>query len=387
MLKLLKILLIVESSRTCERDFLRGIARYARMHGPWTFYHKPKFYLRSDSRAISISQIKSFEPDGIIVSDVENIDKILAFNVPTVIHTFKKNTYDLPMVLGDTEKAGRLGAEHLLGLGHKNFAFCGMGDYYWSRDRYEYYRRAVEENGFSVSYFELNPRRIRVARESELQSLAKWLKSLPKPVGMMTCADDCSQHVVEACKSVDIRIPEQVSIVGVDNDDMICELSDPPLTSISMNFEAAGYQTAVLLGQLIEKGKTGQRCITVEPTHVEVRTSSNINAIADSDVAAAVRYIQNHASQQLQVSDIMKHVACCQRLLHDKFKQHLGRSIHSEIKRVRIEKIAAMLRDTELSVSQIAVRLGYMNANHLSRYFKQQMGTTPLAYRKSVNPG
>ena len=382
-----KILLIVESSRTCERDFLRGIARYARMHGPWTFYHKPKFYLRSDSRDISVSQIKSFSPDGIIVSDVENVDEILAFNIPTVIHTFKKNTYNSPMVMGDTQRVGQMAAEHLLGLGHKNFAFCGIGDYYWSRNRYDYFRRTIEEAGFAVSYYELNPRRIRVARHTEQKLLAKWLKSLPKPVGMMTCADDCSQHIVEACKSVDVRIPEQLSVIGVDNDDMICELSDPPLSSISMNFEAAGYQTAILLEQLISNEQVSHKSITVEPTHVEVRTSSNINAIGDSDVAAAVRYIQTHASQQLQISDIMNHVTCCQRLLHDKFKQHLGRSIHAEIKRVRIEKIAAMLRDTELSVSQIAVRLGYYNANHLSRYFKQQMSMAPLAYRKSVNPG
>ena len=386
MAKLPKILLIIESSRTCEREFLRGIARYGRMHGPWHFYHKPKFYLRSNSQAISVSQIKSFAPDGIIVSDVEQIDEIFALGIPTIIHTFKTNTYEQPMVMGDTEKVGAMAAEHLIGLGHNHFAFCGMGDYYWSRNRYESFRKEINKSGYDVIYHELNPRRIRAARQDELMRLTRWLTGLPKPVGLMTCADDCSQNIVEACRAVGVKIPEQVSVIGVDNDDMICELSNPALSSVSMNFEGAGYQTARLIEQLINGSDVSSKAITVEPTHIEVRASSNINAIDDVDVAAAVQFINTHVNQFIQIADVLNHVTCCQRLLHEKFKQKLGRTIHQEIKRVRIEKISELLRDTDLSITQIAMQLGYSSANHLSRYFKQEMEITPLAYRKNVNP-
>jgi LacI family transcriptional regulator len=202
----------------------------------------------------------------------------------------------------------------------------------------------------------------------------------------MSCADDCSQHVIDACRIADIRVPERISIVGVDNDDMICELSNPPLSSIAMNFEAAGYQSAELLNTLIVKGHTSQRSITVNPTHIEVRTSTDVLAIEDPDVADALRFIRGHARQLIQVTDVMNEVTCCQRLLHQKFKQALGRSVHQEIKRVRVETIEKMLRETDLSITQIAAKLGYSNSNHLSRYFRHSMHVNPLSYRKRLNP-
>ena len=379
------ILLMVESSRTCERDFLRGIARYARTHGPWVFYHKPKFYLTSNRRTISIQQVQRFNPDGIIISDVENMDSILKLELPIIIHTFKSNEYDFPMVLGDTQQTGKMGAEHLLGLGFKHYAYCGIGNYYWSKERYRSFSHTIQQAGFTVLYYELSPQRIRNARQNEFKSLMGWLESLPKPLGLMTCADDCSQYIVEACKIADIHIPEEISIIGVDNDDMICEFSNPALSSIVLNFEAAGYQSAELLDHLISENHVDGESIIVKPTHIEVRSSTDILAIDDPDVATALQFIRTHSNQLIQIADVMNEVICCQRLLHTKFKQTLGRSVHQEIKRVRIERISTMLRETSLSISQIAYKLGYSNANHLARYFQEAMSMTPLAYRKSFN--
>ncbi len=381
-----RILLMIESSRTCERSFLRGIARYASLHGPWTFYRKPKFYLTPAHSDISIAQIKHFDPTGMIVSDTEKIDELLGLGCPAIIHTFKSNAYDVPTVLGDTEQTGKMGADYLLGLGYTSFAYCGIGNYYWSSGRYASFRQRIEQSGPTPLYYELNPYRIRNRQQEELQDLADWLSALPIPIGLMTCADDCSQHIIEACRIANIHVPEQISILGVDNDDMVCELSSPPLSSIAMNFEAAGYQSAELLDQLISDGDPKQKSITVCPTHIEVRASTDILAIDDPDVAAAVRFIRTHSHQLIQVADVLNEVTCCQRLLHQKFKQSLGRSVHQEIKRVRIEKIAKMLRETDLTISQIAHKLGYSHAHHLSRYFQQEMSITPLAYRKHLNP-
>ncbi len=379
-----KILLMIESSRTCEREFLRGIARFARLHGPWTFYHKPKFYLKSTRRTMSVSQIKNFDPDGIIVSDTEKIDDILSLGCPVIIHTFKSDQYDVPTVLGDTAQAGQMGAEHLLSLGCDHFAYCGIGDYYWSRGRFESFQKTVERAGFSTSYYELNPRWIRDRRQKELRLLADWLTSLPTPLGLMTCADDCSQHVVEACKASNMHIPEQISIIGVDNDDMICELSNPPLSSIALNFEIAGYHTAELLDSLMNHRQVGETSVKVLPSHVEVRASTDILAVNDPDVAAALKFIRENSNKLIQTADVMNVVACSQRTLHNKFLKNIGRSVHHEIKRSRVERIAKMLRETDLTVTQIARQLGYFNVNHISRYFEQEMGIKPLAYRKKA---
>ncbi len=377
-----KILLLLESARTCERDFLRGIARYAHLHGPWAFYRKPKFYLKSNRQTVSIAQVRDFNPDGIIVSDTEKIADILQLQKPTLIHTFKSDRYKTPQIVGDVEYAGRMGAEHLMGLGFCRFAYCGLDDYYWSQGRYDSFRRTLEQAGFAPAYFQLSSRHIKSSFQKELRRLTDWLAALDGPVGLMTCADDCSQYVVEACKIADIQIPDQVSILGVDNDDMVCDLSDPPLSSISLDFVSAGYEAAELLDQLIEGQTPSQTCITVRPSHVEIRASTDVLTVDDPDVAAAVRFIRQHANQLIQIADVVEHVTCCQRMLHEKFVKTLGRTVHQEIKRARIERIAAMLRETDLPITQIAMKLGYFSVNHISRYFKQATGTNPLAYRK-----
>lgn len=386
MARIPKILLLIESARTCERDFVRGIARYARLHGPWAFYRKPKFYLKADREDVSIAQVRAFNPDGIIVSDTEKLDPILELGKPVLIHTFRSNEYDRPTIVGDVQQTGRMGAEHLMSLGLHSFGYCGLGDYYWSRGRYESFGATLRRAGFTTAYFELNPRRIKTALQKELLRLTEWLGALAKPTGLMTCADDCSQYIVEACKAADIHIPEQIGIVGVDNDDMVCDLSDPPLSSIALDFTAAGYEAAEMLDRLMSDRAEKTTSITVRPSHIEIRASTDILAINDRDVAAAVRYIRQHANQLIQVSDVMKEVTCCQRMLHQKFKHTLGRSVHAEIKRARIERITTMLRETDLSITHISSKLGYFNVNHISRYFKEATGLTPLAYRKRFGP-
>jgi LacI family transcriptional regulator len=382
MARIPKIVLLLEPARTCEREFLRGVARYAYLHGPWAFYRKPRFYLKSNRGGLSITQIRDFDPDGIIVSDTEKIEEIMRLGKPTLIHTFKTDRYAAPMIVGDVQQIGVMAAEHLMGLGFTHFAYCGMGDYYWSVRRYDSFEQTLRQRGYSAAYFELNPQRIKTALQKELRRLTDWLRSLPAPVGLMACADDCCQHIVEACTMADIKIPETIALIGVDNDDMVCDLSDPPLSSIALDFDAAGYEAAELLDQLMAGQAAQDTVITVRPSHIEVRASTDSLAIEDADVAAAVRFIRQQANQLIQIADVMNEVTCCQRLLHEKFIRILGRSVHQEIKRVRSERIANMLRKTDMPISQIATKLGYFSANHLSRYFKQAAGMTPLAYRK-----
>jgi LacI family transcriptional regulator len=157
-----KILLLLESARTCERDFLRGIARYSHLHGPWAFYRKPRFYLKNHSPGISLSQIKTFDPDGIIVSDTENLDPILHLGKPTLIHAFKTDAHECPTIIGDSRETGHMAANHLLGLGFSKFAYCGLGRYYWSKGRHASFKKAIEKAGFDVSYFELHPQQVKM---------------------------------------------------------------------------------------------------------------------------------------------------------------------------------------------------------------------------------
>jgi LacI family transcriptional regulator len=214
--------------------------------------------------------------------------------------------------------------------------------------------------------------------------MADWLKSLPKPVGLMTCTDDRSQDVVEASKIAGVHVPEDLAIIGVDNDELVCELSSPPLSSIALNTQRSGYEAAELLDKLMSRKriKMANLTIVVHPTHIVTRQSTDILAIEDRDVVAAVRFIRRNAREMIQVDDVVDTVAVSRRSLEQRFRRELGCSVLAEIKRARIDQVARMLVETNLSVSQIALALGYSGVENIARYFRSEKGMSPLAYRK-----
>ena len=376
-----KIVLLIEASRTCERDFLRGIAKYSRHHGPWTFYRNPKYYVRSGKKQVSLDQIRSWKPDGIIVSDTQDIGKLLELKIPLIVHTVKDRYESNASIVGDCEQSGQLAAEHLLSRGFENFAFCGLGKFYWSRERFESFERTLANKGFDVDFYEQMKGKRKRSHTAEQEALVEWLAGLPKPVGLMACADDCSQSVVEACKMAGIKVPDEVAIIGVDDDDMVCELSNPPLSSIALDFVRAGYAAGELMSRLMDGEETSESII-VQPTHVVVRESTDIMAVDDEDVTTAVRFIRQNAKSLIQVPDVLNVVQCSKRNLHTKFINCLGRSVHEEIKRCRVEQIALILIETDKTVAQIAFEFGYNDANHIARYFRQAKGISPGDYRK-----
>ncbi len=378
----LRIILMIDTSRACERRFVQGIVKYSQLHGPWVFYRKPKYYITPNRTKVSLEQLQNFRADGIIVSDAENLQNFLALNLPTLIHTVKKKSYEYPSLIGDCTNSAIMAAEHLLDRGFQHFAFCGVGNFYWSKDRFISFRNRLKQAGFEPHYYKQNASRFRKSFQEEQAKLAKWLKSLPKPIGLMTCADDCSQHVVEACELAHLHIPDEIAIIGVDNDEMVCELTNPSLTSVALDFERAGYKSAELLAKLIAGEKVIDQNITVLPTHIATRQSTDILAIKDADVRMAVKYIRNNSRKPIQTEDVLNAVGCARRTLHRKFKQTLSRSVSEEIRRNRVELIATSLQDTEMPISQIARTFGYDDAHHIARYFRQEKGMTPLEYRK-----
>lgn len=377
------VVLLIDSARTCEREFLRGVARYSRLHGPWMFYHKPQSYISSSGRSITALTDERGDIGGAIVSDMYDVEKILGMNIPVIVHCTKGTFGDLPRIVGDCDTSGRMGAEHLTGCGFSHFAFCGLGDFYWSAGRGESFARAIEDAGFAgSSTYTVAPARTYKSFEREKNKLQDWLVSLPKPVGIMTAADHCSRIVLQACEAGDIHVPDEVAIIGVDNDDMVCELSRPTLSSIALNFEGTGFAAAECLDTLMRGARPARDVITVEATGVVTRESTDILATDDRDIAAAIRFIRKNTKTLLQVEDVLRHVCCSRRYLHTKFKRVLGRSVYDEIRRTRIEQIARHLRETDRSISQIARDFGYNDANHIARYFRHDMGMNPLEYRR-----
>ncbi|UCF42835.1 MAG: DNA-binding transcriptional regulator, partial [Planctomycetota bacterium] len=286
-------------------------------------------------------------------------------------------------IVASNDKIGQMAAEHLLDRGLKHFAYCGFDDIFWSVERSETFSKRIAEAGFKTHFYKRPKSRVKQLWKTEQLIMADWLKSLPKPVGLMACNDDRGQQVIDACKIAGLNMPDNVAIIAVDNDELVCGLTDPTLSSVNLNFERAGYESAELLDKLIAgKVKTMGRQIIVRSTHVVTRQSTDILAIDDPLISAALRFIRRNAKKDIQISDVVEAVATSRRTLQQRFRKLMHRSLHDEIMRVRVELVARLLVETNLSVSEIAIRLNYASPEHISRSFKRIKGLTPLAYRK-----
>ena len=376
-----RIILLLETSRAFGRQLIIGIARYSRLNGPWSFYKEP-IDLKS-----SVPHLTTWKPDGIIMRDSLITKELLKLRIPTIlaIHnsSYPKN---LPVIKTDSSSIAKLASEHLIEKGLKNFAFCGFNNYDWSKERRFYFNRFISEAGYKTHNYIL-PKRIKKNDwENEQQHVSNWIKTLPKPVGIFACNDDRGQHILEVCKLIDLKVPEDVAVVGVDNDPMICEIGDPPLTSIALNVESAGYEAAKLLDGLIEKKKISKRQILVSPSHIVQRQSSNILAVDNAEVALAIRYIRNNAKNKILVKDVVKTTGISRRALERRFRKTIHRSIYDEIKLVRIEWISKLLIESDLSISQITSLFNFTDVEHISRYFKKEKGIGLREFRKLHQP-
>jgi len=372
-----RIILLIETSREFGRQLIIGIARYARLHGPWTFYKEP-VDLKS-----SIPKLTNWKPDGIIMRDSLITKELLKLRIPTIlaIHD-SKYPGNLPVIKTDSRSIAKMASEHLLGKGFRNFAFCGFDDYDWSNGRKLYFCKFIEEAGYNVHVYQQPEGKIRISWEKEQKYVSEWVKFLPKPIGVFACNDDRGQHILEACKMLNLKVPEDVAVIGVDNDPLVCELGDPPLSSIALNVESAGYEAAKLLDQLINKRKTTGKKIMVYPSRVVQRQSTDILAVSDPEVAKAIGYIKNNAKNKILVKDVVNATNVSRRTLEKRFKECIHRTIHEEIKKVRIELISKMLIETDMPISQITSLFSFTDNEHISRFFKKEKGICLREFRR-----
>jgi LacI family transcriptional regulator len=376
-----RIVLLVETSREFGRQLIIGITRYSRFHGPWSFY-KEQIGLKS-----SIPHLTSWKPDGIIMRDSLIKNELIELKIPTILVQHDSSCpKNILAIKTDSPSIAKMASEHLIEKGFKNFAFCGFDNYEWSNKRKSYFYRYNAEAGFKTHVY-CSPKNIKINDwENEQQHVCNWLKTVPKPVGLLACNDDRGQHIIEVCKRIGFKVPEDVTVIGVDNDPMICEIGDPPMSSIALNVESAGYKAAKLLDQLINNKKIERRQILVSPTHIVQRQSSDILAVDDAEVALAIRFIKKNAKEKILVNDVIKTTHISRRTLEQRFKKTIHRSIYDEIRQVRVELISKLLIETDLPISHITSFFNFTDVEHISRYFKKEKGINLREFRKLHQP-
>jgi LacI family transcriptional regulator len=214
--------------------------------------------------------------------------------------------------------------------------------------------------------------------------LGRWLKSLPKPVGIMACNDIRGQQVMNACRRVEVLVPEEVAVIGVDNDELFCELSDPPLTSIALDTLRIGYEAAALLERIMSREKPPEQPILIPPKGIVTRRSTDVLAMDDRQLAAGARFLREHVFDNISVNDMARAAGMSRRVFERRFVSQIGRPPKAEVLRLRLERVKELLTDTDWSLAQISERTGFKHSEYLHTIFTQKTGTTPGKFRAAA---
>jgi len=278
-----------------------------------------------------------------------------------------------------------MAAEHFLERGLRHFGFVGHLEQLVSNEREAAFRSAIEAAGFTLAAY--HDRKSRafdpVGRRWPLdRGVQRWLRDLPKPVGILAQTDLFGVQLAEACRQARLRVPEDVAILGVDNDDLYCELSRPALSSIVLPTQRIGYEAAALLERLLAGHKPPAEPLLLRPLGVATRRSTETLAIDDADVVAAVRLIRENAHLPLRAADVLKQTPVGRRTLQRRFRRWLGRGLSAEIRRVHVERAKRLLSETELPIKIVAEQSGFTDFRHMAVVFRQELGLSPTAFRR-----
>jgi LacI family transcriptional regulator len=373
------VALIVETSKAFGRGLLRGISKYITAHKRWSIY--------VDERSVGDPPpgwLDDWNGHGIIMrAQTKKIaDVVEGLRVPAVDTLHQLQGLNVPAVIADDEAIAQVAAEHLLERHFRHFAFVGVERAFWSKLRRDAFVEFLHRAGHVCQvYSPLSRRRFLESWEGGQDDLAEWIRELPKPVGIFVAHDLRSLCVLDACRRIDVAVPEQVAVVGVDNDEVLCDLGDPPLSSVKLDFETMGYEAAALLERLMRKQQPPKSPILVRPVGVETRLSTDVVAIADSATAAALRYIRHNACDGIGVAQVARHCGVSRRVLERNFSRFLNSSPHEQIVRVKLTRAKELLAETDYTLDAIAAKSGFSNAAYLSVLFKKQVGETPGDFR------
>jgi LacI family transcriptional regulator len=276
-----------------------------------------------------------------------------------------------------------MAAEHLLERGFQRFGFCGFQGEAWSKRREEAFVDTVQKAGCSCDVFN-SVWYGRAARswEEEQIHLAGWLKKFNRPFGTMACNDIRGQQLLDACSTIGLSVPEEAAVIGVDNDELLCRICAPPLSSVIPNAEGVGYRAAEILAELMGGGKARAVDQLLEPIGVAMRQSTDVVAIDAPEIAAAVRYIRENACRGISVDEVIANAEVSRSTLERQLRKYLGRSPQEEIRFVQVKRAKELLLTTDLSVESLASLCGFEYSEYLHVVFKRVTGITPGQFRQ-----
>ncbi|XZE20011.1 XylR family transcriptional regulator [Pirellulaceae bacterium SH449] len=376
------VALLIEMSSGYCRGLLEGIHAFAKLQGEWSIY------LNEQERgAPPPPWLADWKGDGIIARiETDQVGASLKqLQIPIVDLSAARRIQGIPWADTDDEAIAQLAIDHFLDRGFANVAFCGEAGYAWSNSRRQYFRSFAEDAGCKYFEHQLVHRYDPSFQWDKVQNeLSVWIRSLPVPTAVMTCNDYLGKHLLDLCRSLHISVPEEVAVLGVDDDHLLYSLCTPSLSSIEPNTYRTGFEAAELLQRMMDKEQVDRSTrLVTKPLGVKIRESTDTMAIPDQEITKALIYIRRNALRGIQVCDVLKVTPISRRSLEHRFMKHIGHSPHEEIMRIRLTRIKELLTETDDSIHQIAQRTGFSHPEYMTAAFKKEIGMTPSQYRES----
>ncbi len=381
-----KVALLIESSRNYGRGILRGIAKYSHLHGPWSC-----FTAERELHSGIPDWLKHWKGHGIIarIEDRRGANALLRLGHPVVDVLGNARFKGIPVFDTDAREVARLAANFFLQAGFRHFAFCGYQGIPFSDRRATAFVDCLAAQGYKVRLFSAppsfrKPSHIQAIERRGLdreQAIAAWLRKQPHPLALFACNDVCGQQVLNACREHKIKVPDEVAVMGVDNDDVLCSLCEPSLSSIEPDTERLGTEAAALLDALMAGKRAKTNLVQIPPLRVVERASTDIVAIEDPITVQAVRFIRDHVDDGISVKDVLASAGRSRTDLEQRFHRWLKTSVRVEIIRRRLDRVCSLLQQSNLTLEEIGRRTGFSTTAHLCRLFQKRLGQSPTEYR------
>jgi LacI family transcriptional regulator len=378
---MLKIILVIDCTTEFDRKLLRGMMKYSKENGPWLFFRTPSDYKFENGREEWVAQwAKEWGADAIIGRwDESKLDLLSKLDIPIVLQNTKSRSNIYSNLTGEYIRTGQMAAEYFRKKFFTSYAFYGIKDVIWSTEKGRGFREEVLKEKSQYTQFEEDARTV-----YDRQKLTDWLESLPKGTALFCCDDAHALTITETCKIAGIRVPEDIAVLGVDGDDLICEISDPPISSIQLEVEHGGYETCRLLHQQILNKRREPFNVFISPSEIKERNSTRAFNISDPHIMNVVKYIDENYMCDIRMESIFKLVPLSRRSVEMRFKKATGMSIYQYLLNTRIEHFAYLLTTTDKPYIDLAYEVGFRDFANVTRTFRKYKGCTPLEHRKKL---
>ena len=381
----MRLMFITDFTEQFAYKLLRGIMAWSRQQEqPWVVCKMPPSYKREIGipRVVEWAQnwhadvvIGQFDPD-------EDVSLFRKNGIVAVAQDYISPFSEIPNLTGDYYLTGSMAARRLSGHGFKNFGFFGYENVCWSDGRLKGFRDTLLKEYHVDKLHVFNDLQLSSMWSYDTSALQQWLLSLPKPIAVFACDDNQAEILLETCQAAGINVPLEVAVMGVDNDEVTCNLTFPAISSVNMDIEKAGFELAQMVTRMVQDPTYPGEDIVIRPVAVVGRGSTGIQATNDPVVAAAMRFIYQNRMRKILVEDVVREVPVSRRLLEQRFKAVTGASLYTVISNLRIDYFAQQLVSTSDTVSEIAARMDEPDTKSLSRRFRALKGCTPSEYRK-----